>query len=68
MAKSIENSIDFAAKRQVWQRMILLLPNKLLHYWGANLPCFAVAPLRGERNGNQIVIDVPVLAAVGIQA
>ena len=23
MAKSIENSIDFAAKRQVWQRMIL---------------------------------------------
>ena len=23
MAKSIEDSIDFAAKRQVWQRMIL---------------------------------------------
>ena len=23
MAKSIEESIDFAAKRQVWQRMIL---------------------------------------------
>ena len=23
MAKSIENTIDFAAKRQVWQRMIL---------------------------------------------
>ena len=23
MAKSIEDSIDFAAKRQIWQRMIL---------------------------------------------
>ena len=30
MAKSIENSIDFAAKRQVWQRMILKIIRPML--------------------------------------
>ena len=30
MAKSIENSIDFAAKRQVWQRMILIIIRPML--------------------------------------
>ena len=31
------------------------------------MPCFAVAPLRGERNGNSIVIDVPEKRYVLIQ-
>jgi len=31
MAKSIENSIDFAAKRQVWQRMIPLNHSRDAH-------------------------------------
>ena len=30
MAKSIEDSIDFAAKRQVWQRMILKIIRPML--------------------------------------
>jgi len=30
MAKSIEDSIDFAAKRQVWQRMILQIIRAML--------------------------------------
>ena len=30
MAKSLENSIDFAAKRQVWQRMILIIIRGML--------------------------------------
>ena len=30
LAKSIENSIDFAAKRQVWQRMILKIIRHML--------------------------------------
>ena len=30
MAKSIENTIDFAAKRQVWQRMILKIIRPML--------------------------------------
>ncbi len=30
MAKSIENSIGFAAKRQVWQRMILKIIRPML--------------------------------------
>jgi hypothetical protein len=30
MAKSIEDSIDFAAKRQVWQRMILRIIRPIL--------------------------------------
>ena len=39
--------------------VIIAPPNKILNFGGAILPCFAVAPLRGERNGNQIIIDVP---------
>jgi len=30
MTKSIENSIDFAAKRQVWQRMIFEIIRSML--------------------------------------
>ncbi|MBQ7473429.1 MAG: hypothetical protein IJS79_03665 [Oscillospiraceae bacterium] len=30
MAKSIEDSIDFAAKRNVWQRMILFIIRPML--------------------------------------
>ena len=30
LSKSIENSIDFTAKRQVWQRMILLIIRAML--------------------------------------
>ena len=41
MAKSIENSIDFAAKRQVWQRMILKhhLPDAHCNAYMAKQPC-----------------------------
>jgi len=42
-------------------------PNKFLNFWGAILPCFAVAPLRGERNGNEIILDVPEKCCVLIQ-
>jgi hypothetical protein len=47
--------------------VIYCSPNKFLNDWGAILPCFAVAPSRGERNGNQIVIDVPKKRQVFIQ-
>jgi len=47
--------------------VIYCSPNKFLNYWGAILPCFAVAPSRGERNGNQIAIDVPKKRHVFIQ-
>jgi len=31
-------------------------PNKFLNFWGAILPCFAVAPLGGERNGIKLLL------------
>ena len=31
--------------------VMIALPNKFLDFWGAIMPCFAAAPLRGECYG-----------------
>ena len=70
--KVSENCISFymqCAKGYITPRLRLFYcsPNQFSNFWGAILPCFAVAPPRGERNGNKIVIDVPEKCCVLIQ-
>ena len=52
MAKSIENSIDFAAKRQVWQQMIVKIIRPMLiamSIWQTAMLFCCAAKLRGEK-------------------